>query len=284
MQFLNRKSRVLPQQASAVLASFVVIALLLLSFFLFSFPYEAFAIGGCVPTTPSLNSGTYSANVGSTFSVILTFNTANGCNGAIQNNSLGSFATTTTSSGTYVDCNGTACSGFTTSPKTATLKCEATGTFSIKGEDYNAAPFVAVYSSNSTVTCNAVATAPTVTTNSAESFTPTTATLFGAITATGGANATQNGFAYGTASNLATVISTTTLGGMSGTGSFSSAIGSLSANTTYYYRAYATNSAGTGLGSILSFITGNSTPTRRILLFEGFKIKFISGKIIINQQ
>ena len=135
-----------------------------------------------------------------------------------------------------------------------------------------------------------VATAPTVTTNSASSFTPATANLFGTITATGGANATQSGFAYGTVSTLATVIATTTLGAQTGTASFTSAVSSLSAGTTYYFRAYATNSAGTGYGSILSFVTGNTTPSRHLRLFEGYKIKIYpkySGSgpsIIIYQQ
>ncbi|MGH6817145.1 MAG: hypothetical protein ACREC1_00050 [Methylovirgula sp.] len=121
-------------------------------------------------------------------------------------------------------------------------------------------------------------TAPTVTTNSAESFTPTTATLFGAITATGGADATQSGFAYGTSETLATVIATT-LGSRTGTASFNSAITGLSAGTTYYYRAYATNGSGTGYGSIFGFVTGNTAPARRMRLFEGFRIKLISGTI-----
>jgi len=47
--------------------------------------------------------------------------------------------------------------------------------------------------------------------------------------------------------------SKTTDGG--GTGSFSSAINGLNANTTYFVRAYATNSAGTVYGNAVSFTT-----------------------------
>ena len=125
---------------------------------------------------------------------------------------------------------------------------------------------------------------PTVTTNSAEAISPTIATLFGAITNTGGANAIQSGFAYSTDAVLTTGVSTTTLGGQTGAVSFSGPTGTISANTTYYYRAYATNSAGTGYGSILSFATGNATPARKMRLFEGFKIKFVGSRVILYQN
>ena len=39
------------------------------------------------------------------------------------------------------------------------------------------------------------------------------------------------------------------------TGAFASSITALSPNTTYYYRAYATNSKGTGYGDIKTFTT-----------------------------
>jgi|GEM_PF-2738431 len=104
-------------------------------------------------------------------------------------------------------------------------------------------------------------TAPTVTTGSASSITASTATIAGNITNNGGADATQRGFAYGTASNLATVIATTTDGSFTGTGAISTSTTGLSPNTTYYFRAYATNSAGTGYGSIQNFKTATTTPT-----------------------
>jgi hypothetical protein len=131
---------------------------------------------------------------------------------------------------------------------------------------------------------NGGSTAPTVTTNSAQSFVPTAAKLFGSITSNGGADATQSGFAYSTNSTLSSGVSTTTLGGQTGSASFSSSITGLTANQTYFYRAYATNPAGTGYGTIKSFSTGNATPARQMRLFEGFKIKLVSGKIKLYQQ
>lgn len=98
-------------------------------------------------------------------------------------------------------------------------------------------------------------TAPTVTTGTASGITTTGATLNGSISSTGGVDATQSGFAYGTAANLSTVIATSTLGAQTGTASFNNSVSSLSPNTTYYVRAYATNSMGTGYGSIQSFTT-----------------------------
>ncbi|HYF12909.1 MAG TPA: hypothetical protein VD928_01255, partial [Candidatus Paceibacterota bacterium] len=125
--------------------------------------------------------------------------------------------------------------------------------------------------------------APTVTTGSASGITG--ATLGGNITATGGSNATVRGFAWGTDSSLSTVFATTTESGSFGTGAFGKQVSGLISGTIYYFRAYATNSAGTGYGSIANFTAGSDTaPTRKLRLFEGYKIKLISGKIILHQK
>jgi hypothetical protein len=104
-----------------------------------------------------------------------------------------------------------------------------------------------------------VVVAPTVVTNSASSVTTSAATLNGTITATGGTNATQSGFAYSTDPTLTTSVSTSTIGAQTGTASFVQNLTGLSPSTTYYDRAYATNSAGPGFGSIQSFTT-SATP------------------------
>ena len=96
---------------------------------------------------------------------------------------------------------------------------------------------------------------PSVTTGVASSVATSTLTLNGSITVTGGADATQSGFAYGTDATLTTVIATSTLGAQTGTASLTENLTGLTPNTTYYFRAYATNSAGTGYGSILSTTT-----------------------------
>lgn len=103
--------------------------------------------------------------------------------------------------------------------------------------------------------------APSVTTNATGNITATTATLNGNITATGGANATQHGFALGTSPQLPTAsTATTTLGAKTGTGTFSQAVGPLVNNTTYYVRAYATNAAGTSYGNPPVPFTAQSAP------------------------
>jgi peptidoglycan hydrolase-like protein with peptidoglycan-binding domain len=120
-------------------------------------------------------------------------------------------------------------------------------------------------SSTSVVSTTTQAGVPVLNTLSATGLSTSTATLNAQILATGGANATQSGFAYGTSSSLATVIATTTLGAQTGTTTFSQSFTNLTPNLTYYFRAYAVNSAGTTTGSILSFNTNDVTPPVVIL-------------------
>lgn len=128
--------------------------------------------------------------------------------------------------------------------------------------------------------------APTVTTNTETDVAVSSATINGEITATGGANATVRGFAWGTDSTLSNGdTSTTTESGDFGAATFSQGISNLLAGKTYYFRAYATNPTGTGYGSIDNLVTGtNSIPGRTLRLFEGFLIKLFSGKIRIFQR
>ncbi len=104
-------------------------------------------------------------------------------------------------------------------------------------------------------TTASVVIVPSVTTSAPSSITTSAMTLNSIITSTGGSDATQSGFTYGTDNTLATIIATSTLGAQSGTASFSNNISSLSSNTTYYIRAYVTNSAGTSYGAIVSATT-----------------------------
>ena len=110
-----------------------------------------------------------------------------------------------------------------------------------------------------TTTTTTTVSIPTVTTTAASSITNTTASSGGNVTATGGATVTARGVCWNTVTNPTTGNTHTTDG--SGTGVFTSLISGLTANTTYYYRAYATNSVGTAYGTVLSFTTLNNTTT-----------------------
>ncbi len=94
---------------------------------------------------------------------------------------------------------------------------------------------------------------PVVTTNEVTNITQTTATSGGNVTSDGGANVTARGVCWSTSQNPTISNSHTTDG--NGTGSFTSNITDLTANTTYYVRAYATNEKGTSYGEEKSFTT-----------------------------
>jgi hypothetical protein len=127
----------------------------------------------------------------------------------------------------------------------------------------------------------AATVAPTVTTNFAVPG-ATTATLSG--TKTGGTDTVNYGFAYSTDSALATGVATSGLGVLSSDSTFTNYIGGLTENQTYFFRAYATNTAGSAYGVIKSFLTGNSTPKRTMRLFQGAKIRLVSGRMILRQS
>lgn len=98
-------------------------------------------------------------------------------------------------------------------------------------------------------------TAPTVTTQAVSSIAVTTATGNGNITSLGSPNPTEHGVCWNTGGTPTTSNSKTTQGAASATGAFTSSFTGLSANTTYYVRAYATNTAGTSYGSEVTFTT-----------------------------
>ncbi len=111
------------------------------------------------------------------------------------------------------------------------------------------------------------ATAPTVTTYYADKLTSTTGTLYGY--GTPGGDATTAWFRYSTSSpgtcndtfgTRAPTTGGTALGAGTGSVNFSQNITGLTANTTYYFCALATNSMGTVMGMVQTFITP-SAPT-----------------------
>ncbi|MBM3919544.1 MAG: hypothetical protein FJ344_08615, partial [Sphingomonadales bacterium] len=98
---------------------------------------------------------------------------------------------------------------------------------------------------------------PKIVTAAVSGITLTSATTGGNVTSDGGAAVTARGVAYGTVQNPTTANSTTSNG--TGTGVFTSTLTGLTGLTTYYVRAYATNSVGTAYGNQVSFSTTSST-------------------------
>jgi uncharacterized protein (TIGR02145 family) len=130
----------------------------------------------------------------------------------------------------------------------------------------NAQTTMNIYQSNGTVlqipissidsityTVNNPGNLATITTLPIGNTTSSSASSGGSISATGGSSVTQRGVCWSTSQNPTTANSSTNNG--NGTGSFTSNLTGLTANTTYYVRAYAINSAGTAYGNQLSFTT-----------------------------
>jgi uncharacterized protein (TIGR02145 family) len=97
---------------------------------------------------------------------------------------------------------------------------------------------------------------PTITTTSVTSISTTTAVSGGNIISDGGGAVTVRGVCWNT-SSVPTISNSKTSNGV-GLGNFISNLTGLSGGTTYYIRAYATNSAGTAYGSEINFTTSST--------------------------
>lgn len=138
---------------------------------------------------------------------------------------------------------------------------------SISGLSHGTTYYVRAYATNSIGTSygNQVsfatkpATIPVISsTTIASSITQTTAISGGSISSDGGASVTIRGVCWSSATSTPTIADSKTSDG-NGIGTFSSNLTGLQASTTYYYRAYATNSAGTSYGTTRSFLTNSIT-------------------------
>ena len=123
------------------------------------------------------------------------------------------------------------------------------------------------YTSSASSTITALTLSPsiasTVTTQSLSDVLSTTATGNGTITDLGVPNPTQYGHCWSTNQNPTITDNVSTNGTASNIGAFTSTLTSLTPNTTYYVRAYATNLAGTTYGDQVSFTTLLATPVAK---------------------
>ena len=106
---------------------------------------------------------------------------------------------------------------------------------------------------------------PSVSTQTASAVTTNSATLNGTVVAANNSTITDRGFYWKTSPGVTTSDTQLSEGGTA-VGSFSKSLGSLSANTIYYYRAYAVNAIGVTLDSAdVSFYTLANTPVAPVL-------------------
>jgi len=133
-------------------------------------------------------------------------------------------------------------------------------TSNITGLTENTTYYVRAYATNSIGTSygeqktfTTQGLAPTVTTTNVTNISHQTATSGGNVTNAGSATVTARGVCWST-TQTPTISNPHTTNG-SGVGSFTSNITGLTHNTTYYVRAYATNSIGTSYGEQKTFTT-----------------------------
>ncbi len=109
---------------------------------------------------------------------------------------------------------------------------------------------------------------PVLTTASITGVTYASASSGGNVTSDGGASVTARGVVWSTIQDPTISLSTKTSNG-TGTGAFISNITGLTANTTYYVRAYATNSQGTAYGAQVNFTTTAESTTGTVTSSTG---------------
>lgn len=137
----------------------------------------------------------------------------------------------------------------TASPTSSTYPVSASGTYYVRA--FTTA--TSCWSTSSSSIVMTVNSSPTVTSTAATFASTTSASSGGNITATGGSAVTVSGICWGTV-NPPTTADNITTDGLTTTGSYTSTATGLSAGTTYYIRAYATNACGTSYGTVQTYL------------------------------
>lgn len=210
-----------------------------------------------IPATPTAPVGISTDAVGTTTTTSIV------CNGSFTSN--GGAAITET--GFYFGTNAAYASNtkYETSPEDLTSPFSITRTGLSPGTTY----YITAYSINSvdevqgttiSKTTSTTDVAPTVVSENASNITTTSFRANGSISSTGGAAVTDKGFFIKQGSSSFSSGDKVSVG--SGNLDFSLNKTSLNASETWYYKAYATNSAGTGEGSVKSVTTSTNQGTR----------------------
>ena len=243
-------------------------------------PLAAHVAGMMVWNTATINDVTPGlfVNTGAYWSRITTAAVA----AIITTASASSIAQTTASSGATITSNGGAtitangvCWSTSTNPTTAlTTKTSDTAvqsggfTSNLTGLTANTTYYIRAYATNSVgtvygnqVTFTTLPNLATVSTTTATSITGSGAASGGSITGTAIGTITGEGVAYAITTNPTTSNGTASPGTLVQTGAFSATLSGLNPGTLYYYRAYATNAAGTAYGTQSSFTTLVVAPT-----------------------
>jgi hypothetical protein len=219
----------------------------------------------------------YATNsVGTSYGSEVSFSTTALAVPTLTTTAASSITSSTATSGGTVSSNGGStitsygiCWSTSTGPTTAsstktTTNTSISGAFSenITGLSPLTTYYVRAYATNSVgtnygseVSFTTTAAAPTLTTTAASSITSSTATSGGNVSSNGGATITSYGICWSTSSGPTTALSTKTTTNASISGAFTGNLTGLSPSTTYYVRAYATNSIGTSYGNEISFTT-----------------------------
>jgi hypothetical protein len=176
----------------------------------------------------------------------------------------------------------------TTALATKTTDGATTGTFtsSITGLTQGTLYHVRAYATNYLGTSYGpgitftTLTLPTVSaTATISSISGTSATGGGTITSDGGATITTRGVVWGTTTGSSTFSATSG----TGTGSYVSNLSGLTPATTYYVRAFATNSVGTVYGPETSFVSTATAPILSTTAASSIgKVDAVSGGTITN--
>jgi len=222
----------------------------------------------------------------------------------ITTDASGITQTTVTSGGTISNDGGATVTergivyGTSTNPTTSNTKISSgsgTGSFSVNVTSLtpNTTYHLRSYAINSAGTGygnnitfqTTVPAVPSLTTREILNITNTTATSGGSITNDGGSAISAKGVCWSTSPNPTISDSKTSDG--TGTATFSSFLVSLSAGVTYYVRAYATNTTGTGYGNQQTFttsLTSNTLPVITTISVTGITTTLATINAEVNNQ